>query len=205
MSGGDADLGRGVPGPVDQGEPAGVEGLAPVSAVVGSTAPSTAASNSLEPACGSPGPGRRPSNSATTCRWRRTLEGGPRTSCSVARMAIPVTAIPGPVASGCGRWGGVLRCRRDADAGQQRAAPGGVLRHCRGHPGGAGRLWTRPATGRPTVREADIRGGTGRPRSERRQPKGTRKARHHDRTLQYRSPAYNWPHTRPECPGPKGS
>src|SRR5689334_13699870 len=59
--------------------------------------------------------------------------------------------------------------------------------------------WNRPAAGRPTVREAEIRGGTGRPRSERRQPKGNRKARTSDRTLQTRSCSHNWPYTRPEC------
>jgi hypothetical protein len=53
---------------------------------------------------------------------------------------------------------------------------------------------TQPA-GRPTVRRVEVRGGTGRPRSEWRQPKGNRKARTGDRTLPMRSCSYNWPHT----------
>lgn len=58
-------------------------------------------------------------------------------------------------------------------------------------------------SGRPTVRRAESRGGKGRPRSERRRPKGSRKAGYGDWTL-IRSTPYNWPHTRVVL-GPKGS
>jgi hypothetical protein len=64
--------------------------------------------------------------------------------------------------------------------------------------------WIRPATGRPTARKADTRGGKGRLRSQWRQPKGDRKTTARDRTLPRRSLSHNWPHTRPYVPGPKG-
>src|SRR5258706_9684189 len=53
----------------------------------------------------------------------------------------------------------------------------------------------QPPIGRPRGKQNPA-AGTGRPRSEWRQPKGSRKAKAHDRTLQPRSPLYNWPHTR---------
>jgi len=65
--------------------------------------------------------------------------------------------------------------------------------------------WRRPFTGRPTARRADIRGGTGRPRSKRRQPKATGKPGQDDRTLHRRSFSDNWPHTRPGAWARKGA
>jgi hypothetical protein len=62
----------------------------------------------------------------------------------------------------------------------------------------------QPPIGRPRGKQNPA-AGTGRPRSEWRQPKGNRKAKAHDRTLRPRSPLCNWPHTRPVCLGPKGS
>ena len=50
--------------------------------------------------------------------------------------------------------------------------------------------------GRPTVRGAEVPGGTGCPRSEGRRPKGSRKARQQDRLLR-RVASYNWPDTGP--------
>jgi hypothetical protein len=41
--------------------------------------------------------------------------------------------------------------------------------------------------------------------TKRRQPKGNRKAKAHDRTLPSRSPSYNWSHTRPGAWARKGA
>jgi hypothetical protein len=65
--------------------------------------------------------------------------------------------------------------------------------------------WRRPATDRPTMREAEVRGGNG---TAKKQMAAHRKVTGKRRQMtgpSNRSFSYNWPHTRPSCLGPKGS
>jgi len=57
----------------------------------------------------------------------------------------------------------------------------------------------------PAGRSAESVAGQDGSGSERRQPEGSRKAGAYGWTLQARPCPYNWPHTGPACPGPKGS
>ena len=66
--------------------------------------------------------------------------------------------------------------------------------------------WTRPTAGRPTVREADIRGGN---RTAKKRMAVHRKVAGKRRRmtvpLQPRSASYNWPHTTPSAWARKGA
>ena len=116
-------------------------------------------------------------------RWMFFWGTGSPLGCGSAGWGVyPARRAPRPRGKGGARY-------RTQLAGAERGNPVTVRRE-------------RPPAGR---RSAELRAGTGRPRSEGRLPKGDRKAGACGRTLRARPRLYNWPHTGPGGRARKGA